>query len=150
MLDLAAPFALDFLDQLAQEAEHRVIPVLALAREGQQEQDAQRLARLRASLAALEVALSLDDVRERITSAMSAARTGQAPTATPRRPPRGRRERLRGRKVLVVDDDPRNVFALSSTLKQYGMSVTEATSGQAGINESSSRPPTPISCSWTS
>jgi signal transduction histidine kinase/CheY-like chemotaxis protein/HAMP domain-containing protein len=41
---------------------------------------------------------------------------------------------LEGRKALVVDDDPRNVFAISSTLQQYGMSVTEATSGQEGIN----------------
>jgi signal transduction histidine kinase/CheY-like chemotaxis protein len=41
---------------------------------------------------------------------------------------------LRGRKALVVDDDPRNVFAIASTLRLSGMSVLEASSGQAGIN----------------
>jgi signal transduction histidine kinase/CheY-like chemotaxis protein/HAMP domain-containing protein len=41
---------------------------------------------------------------------------------------------LSGRKALVVDDDPRNVFAIASTLRLSGMSVLEASSGQAGIN----------------
>src|SRR6185437_14173345 len=41
---------------------------------------------------------------------------------------------LQGRKALVVDDDPRNVFAIASTLRLAGMSVTEASSGQEGIN----------------
>ncbi|WP_157407422.1 HAMP domain-containing protein [Actinomadura atramentaria] len=41
---------------------------------------------------------------------------------------------LSGRKVLIVDDDVRNVFALTSVLEGYGMDVLYAEDGQAGIN----------------
>jgi CheY-like chemotaxis protein len=40
---------------------------------------------------------------------------------------------LAGRKVLVVDDDIRNVFALTSALEAHGMSVLHAESGKEGI-----------------
>jgi CheY-like chemotaxis protein len=43
-------------------------------------------------------------------------------------------EALAGRKVLVVDDDVRNIFALSSVLERHGMHVVIATNGQEGIN----------------
>jgi CheY-like chemotaxis protein len=41
---------------------------------------------------------------------------------------------LAGRKVLVVDDDVRNIFALSSILERHGMNVISATTGQEGID----------------
>jgi len=41
--------------------------------------------------------------------------------------------RLAGRKVLVVDDDVRNIFALSSVLEQRGLKVLHAENGRAGI-----------------
>jgi CheY-like chemotaxis protein len=41
---------------------------------------------------------------------------------------------LSGRKVLIVDDDVRNVFALTSVLEGYGMEVLFAEDGQAGID----------------
>jgi signal transduction histidine kinase/CheY-like chemotaxis protein/HAMP domain-containing protein len=40
---------------------------------------------------------------------------------------------LGGRKVLVVDDDIRNVFALTSALEAHGMEVVHADSGKEGI-----------------
>ncbi|MEO5877909.1 MAG: ATP-binding protein, partial [Streptosporangiaceae bacterium] len=40
---------------------------------------------------------------------------------------------LSDRKVLIVDDDVRNVFALTSVLEGYGMDVLYAEDGQAGI-----------------
>ncbi len=40
---------------------------------------------------------------------------------------------LSGRKVLVVDDDLRNVFAITSVLELYGLTVVHAPSGQQGI-----------------
>jgi len=38
-----------------------------------------------------------------------------------------------GRKVLVVDDDIRNVFALTSALEAHGLQVMHAESGKEGI-----------------
>ena len=42
-------------------------------------------------------------------------------------------EALAGRKVLVVDDDIRNVFAMTSALETHGMKVLHADSGKEGI-----------------
>ena len=41
---------------------------------------------------------------------------------------------LSGKKVLVVDDDIRNVFALTSALETHGMEVIHAESGKEGID----------------
>jgi CheY-like chemotaxis protein len=42
-------------------------------------------------------------------------------------------EPLRNRKVLVVDDDVRNIFALNSLLERHGMHVITATNGHDAI-----------------
>jgi CheY-like chemotaxis protein/signal transduction histidine kinase/HAMP domain-containing protein len=42
-------------------------------------------------------------------------------------------EPLRERKVIVVDDDVRNIFALNSLLERHGMNVITATNGQDAI-----------------
>ncbi|MGW4630129.1 HAMP domain-containing protein [Streptomyces rubiginosohelvolus] len=53
---------------------------------------------------------------------------GAAAEPTPRRT-----FRFRGEKVLIVDDDIRNVFALTSVLEQHGLSVLYAENGREGI-----------------
>ena len=45
----------------------------------------------------------------------------------------GDRPDLLGKKVLVVDDDVRNIFALTSVLESHGMKVVYAENGRAGI-----------------
>jgi len=46
----------------------------------------------------------------------------------------GAAEMLRGRQVLVVDDDARNIFALTTLLENQDMQVLTATSGRAAID----------------
>jgi CheY-like chemotaxis protein len=46
----------------------------------------------------------------------------------------GSKEILRGRKVLVVDDDARNIFALTSLLENHDMQVVSATNGRQAID----------------
>ena len=46
----------------------------------------------------------------------------------------GAKEVLRGRKVLVVDDDARNIFALTSLLENQDMEVISATNGRQAID----------------
>jgi CheY-like chemotaxis protein len=49
-------------------------------------------------------------------------------------------EALVGRKVLVVDDDVRNIFALSSVLERRGMTVLTAGTGREAIDTIQSTP----------
>ncbi|MGN6111466.1 MAG: response regulator [Luteimonas sp.] len=44
-------------------------------------------------------------------------------------------ETLRDKRVLVVDDDVRNIFALSSVLERHGMDVVTAGTGQEAIEK---------------
>ncbi len=48
--------------------------------------------------------------------------------------PSGPHHALHGRKVLIIDDDVRNVFAITSILELYGISVTHAPDGREGID----------------
>ncbi|WP_407933225.1 HAMP domain-containing protein [Bdellovibrio reynosensis] len=49
-----------------------------------------------------------------------------------------------GRKILIVDDDVRNVFALSSVLKMRGMEVIFAENGSQGVNTLIENPDTDL------
>jgi signal transduction histidine kinase/DNA-binding response OmpR family regulator/HAMP domain-containing protein len=40
---------------------------------------------------------------------------------------------LTGRKVVVIDDDIRNIFSLASALEEYGVELSYAESGRAGL-----------------
>ena len=68
-----------------------------------------------------ETALSLHRARVDFTTAAASARVDLAATS------------LSGRRVLVIDDDMRNIFAMTSALEHYGMVVANAESGPAGI-----------------
>jgi CheY-like chemotaxis protein len=47
---------------------------------------------------------------------------------------------LHGKKVLVVDDDVRNIFSLTSALEQHGLEVVFAENGREGIERLRSTP----------
>jgi signal transduction histidine kinase/HAMP domain-containing protein/CheY-like chemotaxis protein len=46
-----------------------------------------------------------------------------------------RHDSLRGRKILLVDDDPRNAFALTNVLELYGLTVVRACDGRKAIGQ---------------
>ncbi|MFF0741693.1 HAMP domain-containing protein [Streptomyces sp. NPDC004111] len=92
----------------------------------------------------LELLPSLDELRERIALHLTAERPADvlplarpvAPLAeVPRAPepaPEGALD-LAGRVVLVVDDDARNVYALTGILELHGMRVLHADNGRKGL-----------------
>jgi two-component system chemotaxis sensor kinase CheA len=47
---------------------------------------------------------------------------------------------LAGRKVLIIDDDPRNIFALTGALQDRGLTVLNAESGKRGLEILRSEP----------
>jgi CheY-like chemotaxis protein len=63
----------------------------------------------------------------------AAARAAPSPNGSRRVPASGPHHALQGRRVLIVDDDVRNVFAITSILELYGISVVHAPDGRKGI-----------------
>ena len=143
-LNLPQDAAFGLLDALEGDAALRGVPVLAHNSHRLGSGREQEL-RVRAQAQPLEVLPSLDELRERITLHLSAERPGDVPPLV--RGDSSRRPALRqadgslaGRQVLVVDDDPRNVFALSGILELHGMRVLHAENGRAGIEALSRHP----------
>ncbi|MEU0743010.1 HAMP domain-containing protein [Streptomyces sp. NPDC006134] len=94
--------------------------------------------RSRAAGGALEFLSSLDELRERIALHLSAEEPGDVLSLVRHEEPK----RLApqpvdaspsGRTVLVVDDDARNLFALSGILELHGFRVLHAENGRKGI-----------------
>jgi signal transduction histidine kinase/CheY-like chemotaxis protein/HAMP domain-containing protein len=168
VVDLDLPAALDFIERLP-GAGARDIPVLAHGTRPLDPAAQARLAALRSAARPLAVARSLDELREMITTRLAAgnpdAGHGPSPATAGTRPGPARARMAqagrpgaslgqdeagdvawspRGRKVLVIDDDTRNVFAISSALEQVGMTVVSAPDGQQGIDALLATPETDL------
>ena len=73
-----------------------------------------------------EVNLFLNKVRETADQTIDGPRT---------KPVAKGKDAIKGKKVLVVDDDMRNIFALSSALQSYDMVVEIANDGQEALEK---------------
>jgi CheY-like chemotaxis protein len=156
VVDLAMPTALEFLEQVQEKPELREVPVLAYQSAQPDRATMDRFAALRSAYPTLELLPSLDELRERITLHLSAARPGQVPAfvgnavaaaETPRRADEladDEHPELRGKHVLVIDDDARNVFAITSSLELHGIEVTHASDGRQGIEVLRANPETDL------
>ena len=149
VVDLGAPTALEFLEQVQKKPELSDISVLAHAAELPDSGVQDRLEALRSGCQALELLPSLDELRDRITLRLcaptaQAAVAADADVADTVSSAAAGHQGLGGKHVLVIDDDLRNVFAITSTLELYGMQVACAGDGRQGIEALLAAPETDL------
>ncbi len=133
-----------FLQQVATDEVVRELPLIAFVEHGLSKADRARLEALSKSAVITTVdsperlvdraALFLHRVEATLPSStrkmLGRLRTGDGP--------------FHGKKVLVIDDDIRNVFALTSCLEQRGMKVVFAENGREGIERLHQHPNTDL------
>ncbi|MFF5932398.1 HAMP domain-containing protein [Streptomyces sp. NPDC012508] len=142
-LDMADSEAITFLDAMDGDRALRTVPVLA-HNNRRLAADHERALQSRASKRPLELLSSLDELRERIALHLSADQPGDVVPlvrAEQRQPvPQAVDATLQGRTVLVVDDDARNLYALSGILELHGVEVLHAEDGRKGIDALAANP----------
>ncbi|MFH8933407.1 HAMP domain-containing protein [Streptomyces griseosporeus] len=137
-LDLPDGEAAQFLRALGGDSALADVPVLvhsSLRPDAAREESL----RARADHAAVEFVAGLDELRERIALHLSAEEPGEVLSLARTEEPQQLTSHvvdtsLAGRTVLVVDDDARNLFALSGILELYGLRVLHAEDGRKGID----------------
>ncbi|MEV0587177.1 HAMP domain-containing protein [Nonomuraea sp. NPDC050310] len=141
VLDLAMSerAGFDLLDAMDGDAALHRVPVLAYSNWRMAPQEEHELQGRGEDARPLELLASLDELRERIALHLTAEQPGDVvPLVRNQRvaEPTARKVdgTLAGRTVLVVDDDTRNLFALTSILEIHGMQVLHAENGRKGID----------------
>ncbi|MEV6872427.1 HAMP domain-containing protein [Amycolatopsis sp. NPDC051128] len=144
-LDLPDRTAFTFLDAMQGDSALRLVPVLA-HNSRRLDVELAELVRSRADVQSLEVLSGLDELRERIALHLSAEKPGAVlplvradEQAAPVRAA-DVDTTLAGRTVLIVDDDPRNVYALTGILELHGMEVLHAEDGRKGVDTVAAHP----------
>lgn len=135
-LDMAGDAAVRILDALDGDPALRQVPVLA-HHTRRLDPGRERLLRDSARAKPLELLPSLDELRERITLHLTAERLSDVlPLTTVQavRAVQGPPGTLAGHTVLVIDDDARNVYALTGMLELHGVRVLHAGNGREGVD----------------
>ncbi|MET9952462.1 HAMP domain-containing protein [Streptomyces sp. NPDC006339] len=143
-LDRPDSDAMHFLDAMDGDAALRTVPVLA-HNNRRLDPAFEATMQERARKRPLELLSSLDELRERIALYLSAEQPGDVvplvrmEESGPQTSPSVDAS-LHGRTVLVVDDDARNLFALSGILEMHGIQVLHAENGRQGIETLAAHP----------
>ncbi|GAB3898871.1 hypothetical protein GCM10029964_084000 [Kibdelosporangium lantanae] len=137
-LDLPERGAWTFVSALDGDPALRDVPVLAHNnRQLTPEQD--RTLEELGTKRPVELLAGLDELRERIALYLTADQPGNVlplnRTAAVAKPAQfAVDDRVAGRTVLVIDDDTRNVYALTSMLELHGINVLRAENGRTGVD----------------
>ncbi|KZB79232.1 hybrid sensor histidine kinase/response regulator [Amycolatopsis regifaucium] len=144
-LDLPDGTAFTFLEAVQGDHALRTVPIL-VHNTRRLDQEQEQLLQARAETLSLEVLSGLDELRERLALHLSAEKPGAVlPLVQPGNESAPVRTRnvdstLTGRTVLIVDDDPRNVYALTGILELHGLNVLHAEDGRKGVERVATQP----------
>jgi HAMP domain-containing protein/signal transduction histidine kinase/DNA-binding response OmpR family regulator len=138
IVEASAVPTVHLIDKLKRAAGAPVVVVYAP--EGLTAEDDRRL-RLGVFAGLLRMARSPDQLMEQ-TSLLLHQPIGQMSEVVKTRLTQNRQDDaiLAGRRIVVIDDDIRNIFSLASALEEYGVELSYAESGRAGLELLGSRP----------
>ncbi|HWZ14818.1 MAG TPA: response regulator [Mucilaginibacter sp.] len=137
--DLPDISGLDLLDRIKENERFKNVPVIINTAMGLDKTSLKRLMHyanamvVKSSKSANkltdEVTLFLNRINE--TSELKRRVTSSAKDALDKKA----RNAIKGKKILIVDDDMRNIFALSGALKNHGMHIEVANDGLEAVNK---------------
>ena len=120
----------EVIDHIRANAALHSIPLVVYTARDLTRKEELRLGRVTKSIVIKEIR-SPERLREELTSML--AQPAEAPAAKPANGNGNADPALAGKKVLVVDDDIRNIFALTAMLERQGMEVISVDNGQEAI-----------------
>ncbi|MGZ4491318.1 MAG: response regulator, partial [Nocardioidaceae bacterium] len=131
-LGLADGGAFEVLKRIRSRNRMRQTPVIVSGSHHLSVKDEARLAKYAETLT-LSRPGSLDGLMDQTAVFLHRSDVGSAATGVHTEPRREGEEVFSGKRILIVDDDVRNVFALTSALEQHGIDVLYAENGEAGL-----------------
>ncbi|HEY8928124.1 MAG TPA: response regulator [Mucilaginibacter sp.] len=141
ILDLNLPdiSGLDFLDKIKAIERFTALPVIINTAMELDKTSVSRLMRY-ANAMVVKTTKSADRLIDEVNLFLNKVRELTVSAAEHPLPPKARtttqgKDVIKGKKVLVVDDDMRNIFALTSALQGYDMVVETAADGQEAIEK---------------
>jgi CheY-like chemotaxis protein len=133
--------AIDLIKKMVQSETASDLPIVIYEPDALSGSERDKLRKL-AEVAVLKSARTLEAVLEETTlflhqtvNELPTDKRGPLLTAIQRATPD-----LAGRKVLIVDDDIRNIFALTGALEQHGITVLNAENGKDGLEALKNNP----------
>ncbi|MGH8473347.1 MAG: response regulator, partial [Gammaproteobacteria bacterium] len=133
VIDTGLKDAFEFLGSLPESTDLRRIPILVYQRKPLTKRQKGEIKRL-AKMLFIDSVETLEHLVYKITLLLHRHQNGLSASQQQLLAEVARSDpELSGKKVLIVDDDPRNVFAITSLLERHHMEVLYADSGRAGI-----------------
>jgi CheY-like chemotaxis protein/two-component sensor histidine kinase len=139
MIEASAVPAAQIVEQLKQ-ADGRSIPALVYAPEDLEPDDDRRL-RLAVFGGLVRIARSPDQLIEQASLTLHERLDRMSDNAKAKLGQNKHEDAvLTGRRIVVIDDDIRNIFSLASALEEYGIELSYAESGRAGLDVLDAQP----------
>jgi CheY-like chemotaxis protein len=142
VLDLSLPdrSGFELLEEMAQDGEHSFPPVIVYTGRSLSREEEQTLRRFSSSII-IKGARSPERLLDEVTLFLHQVESELPPDRQRMLRDARHRERVfEGKRVLVVEDDVRNIFALSSVLEPKGAKIEIARNGREALDVLSKRP----------